>query len=95
MRKDGRYQRQARQVASRFSAMRATISDDVKPEVASRRKYLRPDKANRLIGAASERGRYGFRDKTLLRMTYRHGLRASEAWRCAGNRSTWTRAPSW
>lgn len=59
--------------------MRKPASMDVKPKVADGRKYLRPDEANRLIDAAGERGRYGFRDKALLRLTYRHGLRASEA----------------
>jgi integrase len=32
-----------------------------------------------LIDAAGKRGRYPFRDKVLVRMIYRHGLRASEA----------------
>lgn len=59
--------------------MRASVPDDVKPKVAASRKYLRPDEANRLIEAAGQRGRHGFRDKALLRMTYRHGLRAFEA----------------
>ena len=49
-----------------------------KPKVADRR-YLRPEEANRLIEAAGKRGRYPFRDKVLLRLIYRHGLRASEA----------------
>jgi integrase len=49
-----------------------------KPNVIDRR-YLRPDEARRLIEAAGKRGRYPFRDKVLLRLVYRHGLRASEA----------------
>jgi type 1 fimbriae regulatory protein FimB/type 1 fimbriae regulatory protein FimE len=49
-----------------------------KPNVQQRR-YLRPEEANRLIDAACKRGRYPFRDKILLRLIYRHGLRASEA----------------
>jgi integrase len=49
-----------------------------KPKVQGRR-YLRPDEARRLIAAAGKRGRYPFRDKTLVRLVYRHGLRASEA----------------
>ena len=49
-----------------------------KPKVADRR-YLRPDEAHRLIEAAGKRGRYPFRDKVLVRLIYRHGLRASEA----------------
>jgi type 1 fimbriae regulatory protein FimB len=32
-----------------------------------------------LIAAAGKRGRYPERDKLLLRLAYRHGLRASEA----------------
>jgi type 1 fimbriae regulatory protein FimB/type 1 fimbriae regulatory protein FimE len=49
-----------------------------KPEVTDRR-YLRPDEARRLIEAAGKRGRYPFRDRVLVRLVYRHGLRASEA----------------
>jgi type 1 fimbriae regulatory protein FimB/type 1 fimbriae regulatory protein FimE len=49
-----------------------------KPKVEARR-YLRPDEAHRLIDAAGKRGRYPFRDKVLIRLVYRHGLRASEA----------------
>jgi integrase len=32
-----------------------------------------------LIEAAGKRGRYPFRDRVLVRLVYRHGLRASEA----------------
>ena len=53
----------------------ASISE--KPTVADRR-HLRPEEANRLIEAAAKRGRYPFRDKVMLRLAYRHGLRASE-----------------
>jgi type 1 fimbriae regulatory protein FimB/type 1 fimbriae regulatory protein FimE len=49
-----------------------------KPKVTERR-YLRPDEARRLIEAAGKRGRYPFRDRMLVRLVYRHGLRASEA----------------
>jgi integrase len=48
-----------------------------KPKVA--RKHLRPDEAHKLIAAAGKRGRHPFRDKTLVRFVYRHGLRAAEA----------------
>lgn len=47
--------------------------------VSSRRRHLTPDEANRLIQAAAQRGRCRLRDKALVRMTYRHGLRATEA----------------
>jgi len=58
--------------------MRKPASDTLKPKVDANRKYLRPDEADRLIEAAGKRGRYGFRDMLLLRITYRHGLRAAE-----------------
>src|SRR3954451_9499607 len=58
--------------------MGEAASNGKKPKVADRR-YLRPDEANRLIEAAGQRGRYRFRDKVLVRLVYRHGLRASEA----------------
>jgi integrase len=61
-------------------AKAASIGENLKvaPAVADRR-YLRPDEASRLIEAAGKRGRYPFRDRVLVRMIYRHGLRASEA----------------
>jgi type 1 fimbriae regulatory protein FimB/type 1 fimbriae regulatory protein FimE len=43
------------------------------------RLHLRPDEAQRLITAAGKRGRYPFRDRVMVRMVYRHGMRASEA----------------
>jgi integrase len=49
-----------------------------KPKVQDRR-YLRPEESRRLIEAAGKRGRYPFRDKVIVRLVYRHGLRASEA----------------
>jgi integrase len=58
--------------------MRKSRSTGKKPKVEDRR-YLRPDEAHRLIKAAGKRGRYAFRDKVLVRLVYRHGLRASEA----------------
>jgi integrase len=47
-----------------------------KPNV--RRKYLSPDEARRLIEAAGNVGRQGERDKLILSLMYRHGLRVSE-----------------
>jgi type 1 fimbriae regulatory protein FimB/type 1 fimbriae regulatory protein FimE len=58
--------------------MRQTASAGKKPKVTARR-HLRPAEANQLIAAAGQRGRHPFRDKVLVRLVYRHGLRASEA----------------
>jgi len=58
--------------------MPASRSRGKKPKVEDRR-YLRLDEAHRLIDAAGKRGRYPFRDRVLVRLVYRHGLRASEA----------------
>ena len=58
-------------------AMPRIASVGKKPKVKDR-KYLRPDEARGLIEAAGKRGRYPFRDQDLVRMIYRHGLRASE-----------------
>jgi type 1 fimbriae regulatory protein FimE len=41
------------------------------------REFLTPDEMDRLLLAA-ESGRYGSRDRTLLLLMYRHGLRVSE-----------------
>lgn len=59
--------------------MANTTSDNVKPKVAGGRRHLRPEEAAKLICAAGKRGRYPDRDRLLLRLAYRHGLRASEA----------------
>ena len=48
-----------------------------KPNV--QRKYLSPDEARRLIEAAGNVGRQCERNKLLLNLMYRHGLRVSEA----------------
>jgi integrase len=57
--------------------MRQTKASGEKPSV--RRKYLSPDEARRVIDAASKVGRHDERDKLLLTLIYRHGLRVSEA----------------
>ena len=60
--------------------MRRNRSANKSPHVGSRgRDYLRPDEANALIEVASKVGRQPLRDQCLLRLIYRHGLRASEA----------------
>ena len=60
--------------------MRKSQSANKSPHVGSRgRDYLRPDEANALIEAAGKVGRQPLRDQCLLRLLYRHGLRASEA----------------
>ena len=56
--------------------MRDQPSCGEKPNV--RRKYLSPDEARRLIDAAATVGRNGERDKLMLALMYRHGLRVSE-----------------
>jgi integrase len=58
--------------------MSSTVPDNEKPKVSARR-HLRPEEAAKLIAAAGKRGRYRDRDRLLLRVAYRHGLRASEA----------------
>jgi integrase len=43
------------------------------------REHLTPDEVERLMQAARGVGRHGHRDATLILLTYRHGLRVSEA----------------
>jgi len=60
--------------------MRQSRSTDKSPHVVrDGRDYLRADEANALIQAAGRVGRQRLRDQVLLRLLYRHGLRASEA----------------
>ena len=47
---------------------------DVRP-----REYLTADEVRQLMKAARSTGRHGHRDATLILITYRHGLRVSEA----------------
>jgi integrase len=57
--------------------MRKAASSTKLPHVA--RDYLRPEEINAVIAAAAKVGRNGQRDQVLLRLMYRHGLRAGEA----------------
>src|ERR1019366_4587299 len=43
-----------------------------------RREYLTPDEIDKLLQASSKLGRHGARDRTLILIAYRHGLRVSE-----------------
>jgi len=42
------------------------------------REYLTPDEVEKVLQAAGRLGRHGPRDRTLLLLAYRHGLRVSE-----------------
>jgi type 1 fimbriae regulatory protein FimE len=42
------------------------------------REHLTPDEVDKLLAAAGRIGRHGHRDRTLLLLAYRHGLRVSE-----------------
>jgi integrase len=59
--------------------MSSANSENEKPKVGMRRRHLRPEQAQKLIAVAGKRGRHPERDKLLLRLAYRHRLRASEA----------------
>lgn len=63
--------------------MRKRRSGNKNPHVG--RDYLRPIEANAVIEAAGRAGRQRLRDQVLLRLIYRHGLRASE-----GIHTRWT-----
>jgi integrase len=43
-----------------------------------KRRYLTEREIERLMDCARKHGRYGHRDATMILVTYRHGLRASE-----------------
>src|SRR5476651_2855795 len=42
------------------------------------REYLTPAEVEKLLQASSKLGRHGARDRTLILLAYRHGLRVSE-----------------
>jgi integrase len=52
-----------------------------KNQVYRSREYLTPAEVHRLIEAAGNRGRHPLRDRALLLLMFRHGLRAGEACR--------------
>jgi site-specific recombinase XerD len=58
--------------------MRQPAARTESPHVQER-DYLRPEEANAVIQAAGTIGRQRLRDQVLLRLIFRHGLRASEA----------------
>lgn len=58
--------------------MRNTIQNTENRKVEKSRNFLTAEEVNRLI-AQAEAGRYPTRDKALILMAFRHGLRASEA----------------
>jgi integrase len=68
--------------ASQASRRRSTAapSPPARQTNASRRRreYLTPDEIERLLQVASQVGRHGARDRTLVLIAYRHGLRVSE-----------------
>ena len=62
---------------------RATPSSPLPPRRRSNasrrsREYLTPDEVEKLLEASGKVGRHGGRDRTLLLLAYRHGLRVSE-----------------
>src|SRR5450759_4111630 len=62
---------------------RATLSSPLPPRrqlnAARRsREYLTPDEVEKVLQAAGRLGRHGPRDRTLILLAYRHGLRVSE-----------------
>ena len=59
---------------------RAKFSPPRKPKNIDRRsrEHLSPKEMDRLINAARQVGRHGYRDATMILVAYRHGLRISE-----------------
>lgn len=59
---------------------RAKFLPPRKPKNIDRRsrEHLSPKEMDRLINAARQVGRHGYRDATMILMAYRHGLRISE-----------------
>src|ERR1700730_3274882 len=62
---------------------RATLASPIPPRRTSNasrrsREYLTPDEVEKLLKASAKAGRHGERDRTLILLAYRHGLRVSE-----------------
>jgi len=62
---------------------RGTLSSPLPPRrlknsARRNREYLTPEEIEKLLQAAGRLGRHGARDRTLLLIAYRHGLRVSE-----------------
>lgn len=73
------------ELPSRHKAAPIALNGKVRPptrrpnQATRKREYLTPDEMERLMEAAGAGTRYGARDRTLLLLMYRHGLRVSEA----------------
>jgi len=61
-----------------FRASKSRVPTTVNSSVGRTREYLTGREIERLMAAARKYGRYGHRDATMILITYRHGLRASE-----------------
>ena len=72
------------ELPSRPKAAPSAVNGKVRPptrrpnQATRKREYLTPDEMERLMEAACAGTRYGARDRTLLLLMYRHGLRVSE-----------------
>lgn len=67
-------------VLGNVAKKRAKFLPPRKPKNADRRsrEHLSPKEMDKLINAARQVGRHGYRDATMILMAYRHGLRISE-----------------
>lgn len=78
--KDPSRRRNRKPLARRKRSTRGSPLPPARQTNASRRKreYLTPDEVEKLLQASSKLGRHGDRDRTLILLAYRHGLRVSE-----------------
>jgi type 1 fimbriae regulatory protein FimE len=67
-------------VAPELSAVNGKVAPPRRVPNAERRtrEYLTPEEVDRLVAAAGRIGRHAHRDRTLILLAYRHGLRVSE-----------------